>query len=221
MDFDDMFKIIIIGDPDVGKSNILLRYTKNEFQTEENPTIGADFFSKNIKVEDTTIKLQIWDTAGQDHFRSIVKSYYKGINGAMVVYDITRKDSFNNITKWLKEIENNCTQTDLPIVIAGNKKDLEEDRQVLTEEAATFAKEKGLFFMETSAKENGDQMIQNIFENLTNEVYQIKKKAGGIGKKNLAKGTKLVFGGEAGVQGGDGGAVGGGVGGKKKKGGCS
>ena len=162
-----MYKIIIIGDPNVGKSNILIRYTKNEFQTDENPTIGADFYSKNLEIEDIPCKLQIWDTAGQEHFRSIVKSYYKGISGAMIVYDISNKSSFDRLPVWLQEIENNCKAEDVPVVIAGNKKDLEEERQVVREEAEEFCKERGLFFLETSAKDNQDEMIQKIFLHLT------------------------------------------------------
>lgn len=170
-----MYKIIIIGDPNVGKSNILIRYTKNEFQTDENPTIGADFFSKNLEIEGVPCKLQIWDTAGQEHFRSIVKSYYKGISGAMIVYDITNKRSFERLPIWLEEIANNCKAENVPVVIAGNKKDLEEERQVVREEAEEFCKERGLFFMETSAKDNQGEMIQKIFLHLTESVFKKQK----------------------------------------------
>ena len=175
MDFDAMYKVIIIGDPAVGKSNILLRYNKNQFNREENPTIGADFYSHFVDVDGQRIKLQIWDTAGQEHFRSIVKSYYKGIHGAMVVYDVTNKDSFNHVSRWLEEIDTNTNSASLPVVLAGNKKDLAEQREVTVEEAQEYAAENELFFMETSAKDNADKMIEAIFLRLCADIAKSVK----------------------------------------------
>lgn len=99
MDIEYLFKIIIIGDAGVGKSNILIRYTKNEFDASNKPTIGIEFSSKTIDVNSKKVKLQIWDTAGQERYRAVAKQYYKGASGVMIVYDTTKKQSFENLSK--------------------------------------------------------------------------------------------------------------------------
>ena len=114
-------------------------------------TIGVEFGAKTIQLNGKTIKIQIWDTAGQEAFQAITRTYYKGAIGALLVYDITRKDTFIHARKWLDEVKNNSSKT-ITVILIGNKKDLEEKRQVSYEEGEAFAKENDLMFLETSAK---------------------------------------------------------------------
>ena len=114
-------------------------------------TIGVEFGAKTIQLNGKTIKIQIWDTAGQEAFQAITRTYYKGAIGALLVYEITRKDTFIHARKWLDEVKNNSSKT-ITVILIGNKKDLEEKRQVTYEEGEAFAKENDLMFLETSAK---------------------------------------------------------------------
>ena len=135
----------------VGKSCILLQFTDNKFRNQHELTIGVEFGAKTIQIDGKTIKIQIWDTAGQEAFQAITRTYYKGAIGALLVYDITRRETFTHVTKWLEEVRNNSSKT-ITIILIGNKKDLEDKRQVSYEEGEAFAKENGLMFLETSAK---------------------------------------------------------------------
>jgi Ras-related protein Rab-2A len=149
--YDHLFRYIIVGDMAVGKSCILLQFTDNKFRHQHELTIGVEFGAKTITLNNKTIKIQIWDTAGQEAFQAITRTYYKGAVGALLVYDITRKDTFTHVTKWLEEVKMNSSRS-ICIILIGNKKDLEEKRQVSYEEGENFAKENGLMFLETSAK---------------------------------------------------------------------
>ena len=135
----------------MGKSCILLQFTDNKFRNQHELTIGVEFGVKTIQIDGKLIKIQIWDTAGQEAFQAITRTYYKGAMGALLVYDITRRDSFIHVTKWLEEVRNNSSKN-IIIILIGNKKDLEDKRQVTYEEGEAFAKENGLLFLETSAK---------------------------------------------------------------------
>ena len=135
----------------VGKSCILLQFTDNKFRNQHELTIGVEFGAKTVTIGGKTIKIQIWDTAGQEAFQAITRTYYKGAIGALLVYDITRKDTFVHVTKWLEEVKSNSSKN-ITIILIGNKKDLEDKRQVSYEEGEAFAKENGLMFLETSAK---------------------------------------------------------------------
>ena len=114
-------------------------------------TIGVEFGAKTIQINGKTIKIQIWDTAGQEAFQAITRTYYKGAIGALLVYDITRRDTFTHVTKWLDDVRTNSSKN-VTVILIGNKKDLEDKRQVSYEEGEAFAKENGLMFLETSAK---------------------------------------------------------------------
>ena len=135
----------------VGKSCILLQFTDNKFRYQHELTIGVEFGAKTININGKTIKIQIWDTAGQEQFQAITRTYYKGAIGALLVYDITRRDTFSHVTKWLEEVRANSSKS-ITVILIGNKKDLETKRQVSYEDGETFAKENGLMFLETSAK---------------------------------------------------------------------
>ena len=135
----------------MGRSCILLQFTDNKFRYQHELTIGVEFGAKTIDINGKSIKIQIWDTAGQEAFQAITRTYYKGAIGALLVYDITRRETFTHVTKWLDDVRTNSTKN-VTVILIGNKKDLEDKRQVSYEEGEAFAKENGLMFLETSAK---------------------------------------------------------------------
>merc|ERR1711998_623782 len=151
MSYAYLFKYIIIGDTGVGKSCLLLQFTDKRFQQVHDPTIGVEFGARMITIDGKQIKLQIWDTAGQESFRSITRSYYRGAAGALLVYDITRRDTFNHLTTWLDDARQHSS-SNMVIMLIGNKSDLTHRRAVSTEEGEAFAEKNGLTFLETSAK---------------------------------------------------------------------
>ena len=126
---DYLFKVVVIGDSGVGKSNLLSRFTRNEFNLESKSTIGVAFATRSCNIEGKMIKAQIWDTAGQERYRAITSAYYRGAVGALVVYDITKEASFQNVEKWLSELRENAT-ADITMMLVGNKTDLASERQV-------------------------------------------------------------------------------------------
>ena len=186
--YDVLFKIILIGDSSVGKTNILSRFIRNEFDENSKSTIGVEFGTKNFNLNDKIIKAQIWDTAGQERYRSITSVYYKGAQGCLLVYDITKKPTFENIDKWISDLKNSGDEN-LSIILIGNKCDLENERKVTKEEAKEKAQFYKLAFIETSAL-NGTN-IEKAFELLLNDIYikysQIPKK-----QKNLLMNTNTV-----------------------------
>ena len=168
--YDLIFKLVLIGDSGVGKTNILSRYISNEFSLASQPTVGVEFGSKIIKKQDKSIKLQIWDTAGQERYKSITNAYYKGSKGAFVVYDISRKSTFENVDKWIDELKENATE-DVHIMLVGNKTDLEDKREVQTEEVAKKAEQYKVAFCETSALKGKN--IEKAFDTLVEEITKI------------------------------------------------
>ena len=132
--FDMIFKLVLIGDSSVGKTNILSKYLNDEFDQNSKPTIGVEFATKNFEIENNIVKTQIWDTAGQERYRAITSSYYKGAKGCLLVYDITRKESFENIDKWISDLKS-AGNENMSIILVGNKSDLENERKVTKEEA--------------------------------------------------------------------------------------
>ena len=167
--FDYSFKYIIIGDAYVGKSNLLLRYAHGQFKDDYQLTIGVEFAAKNVKIRGKTYRIQIWDTAGQESFRSITRGYYKSSVCALVVYDISNKESFNNISTWIEDCKNQSPKT-IFFVLVGNKSDLEDKRQVSTEEGQELAEKYGIPFYETSAKTGTN--INEIFFNSAEEIVK-------------------------------------------------
>jgi len=164
-----LFKYIIIGDTGVGKSCLLLQFTDKRFQPVHELTIGVEFGARMILIDNTQIKLQIWDTAGQESFRSITRSYYRGAAGALLVYDITRRETFNHLTTWLEDARQHYHQN-MTVMLIGNKIDLEGRRAVSTEEGEQFARENGLFFIETSAKTAAN--VEEAFVNTAKKIYE-------------------------------------------------
>nr|XP_002129883.1 ras-related protein Rab-10-like [Ciona intestinalis] len=151
--YDLLFKLLLIGDSGVGKTCVLFRFSDDAFNTTFISTIGIDFKIKTVELNGKKIKLQIWDTAGQERFHTITTSYYRGANGIMLVYDITNTKSFENISKWLRNIEEHASE-DVEKMLLGNKCDMEDKRMISKERGEMIAKEHGIKFYETSAKNN-------------------------------------------------------------------
>jgi small GTP-binding protein len=149
-EYDIIFKTVLVGDSGVGKTNILSRYTRDEFSIETKSTIGVEFGCRNLMVANNRVKIQIWDTAGQERYKAITTAYYRGTKGALVVFDISRRDSFYSTEKYIGELKS-LADADVAIVLIGNKADLEDSRQVTQEEAKAKAEQHGLAYFETSA----------------------------------------------------------------------
>lgn len=169
--YDFLFKIIIIGDSGVGKTNIMSRFVSNSFSNDTKITLGVDFVIKDIQIDKQKIKLQIWDTAGQERFRAVTNVYYKDTSGVLLVYDITNYSSFHNCQKWYSEIKK-YMETNTPIILIGNKNDLLRSRSVLSEEAQDYANIHKMAFYETSALDNSN--IEQIFRIMGEKMYNNK-----------------------------------------------
>ena len=176
--FDILYKIVIIGDSGVGKSNILSRYVRDEFSMDTKATVGVEFISKSYKINNHIFKIELWDTAGQERYKSITAVYYKGAKGALLVYDTTSKISFNSIDKWMEEIRDK-TANDIKLMIIGNKIDLKDYREVTTEEAIEKAKTLGVPVMETSALDATN--VNKAFHDLLKEIYKDMRKNKSLG----------------------------------------
>ncbi|KAH9934945.1 GTPase [Fomitopsis serialis] len=168
--FDYLFKVVLIGDSGVGKSNLLSRFTRNEFNLETKSTIGVEFATRSITVDGKTLKAQIWDTAGQERYRAITAAYYRGAVGALLVYDISKHQTYVNVTRWLKELRDHA-DSNIVIMLVGNKSDLKHLRAVPTDEAKAFAAENNLSFMETSALDASN--VESSFQTILTDIYRI------------------------------------------------
>ncbi|KAA8894962.1 P-loop containing nucleoside triphosphate hydrolase protein [Sphaerosporella brunnea] len=209
--WDYIAKVVNIGDSGCGKSSLTIRLCEGRFNPAHDVTIGVEFGSRIIPVSpDKKIKLQIWDTAGQESFRAITKSYFRGATGALLVYDITRRETFDHVKTWLEELRG-AADKDISIILVGNKCDLAEEgkRAVTKEEAQEWARENGLkAAVETSAK-TGEAVEQafvdcakEIWKNIESGVYDLNDKSHGI-KANTAKSNiGIEDGGQAAPRGG-------------------
>ncbi|KAF9821644.1 hypothetical protein IEO21_00490 [Rhodonia placenta] len=168
--FDYLFKVVLIGDSGVGKSPVLSRFTRNEFNLETKSTIGVEFATRSINVDGKTLKAQIWDTAGQERYRAITAAYYRGAVGALLVYDISKHATYVNVTRWLKELRDHA-DSNIVIMLVGNKSDLKHLRAVPTEDAKAFAAENGLSFIETSALDASN--VESAFQTILTDIYRI------------------------------------------------
>ncbi|TYI37994.1 hypothetical protein ES332_A03G254400v1 [Gossypium tomentosum] len=172
-EYDYLFKIVLIGDSGVGKSNLLSRFTRNEFCLESKSTIGVEFATRTLQVEGRTVKAQIWDTAGQERYRAITSAYYRGALGALLVYDVTKPTTFENVSRWLKELRDHA-DSNIVIMLIGNKTDLKHLRAVSTEDGQSYAEKEGLSFIETSALEAIN--VEKAFQTILSEIYRIMSK---------------------------------------------
>ncbi|KAG7550180.1 Small GTP-binding protein domain [Arabidopsis thaliana x Arabidopsis arenosa] len=176
---DYVFKLVLIGDSGVGKSQILSRYARNEFSLDSKATIGVEFQTRTLVIDHKSVKAQIWDTAGQERYRAVTSAYYRGAVGAMLVYDVTRRQTFDHIPRWLEELRNNADKN-IVIILVGNKSDLEDQRAISMEDAKEFAEKEGLFFLETSALNAVN--VESAFSTVLTEIFNI------VNKKSLVAG---------------------------------
>lgn len=194
---DYVFKIVLIGDSAVGKSQLLARFSRNEFSLDSKATIGVEFQTRTVVINHKTVKAQIWDTAGQERYRAVTSAYYRGAVGALLVYDISKRQSFDHVARWLEELRDHADKN-IIIMLVGNKSDLENLRDVPTDDAKEFAQKENLYFMETSALEATN--VEPAFITVLTEIYRIVSKkslvaneeAESEGKSSLLMGTKLV-----------------------------
>ena len=185
-----LFKYIIIGDSSVGKSNLLMKFAHNKFTKDYQATIGVEFGSKNIEINNKVYRIQVWDTAGQENFRSLTRAYYKNCVCAIIVYDVTNKQSFENIQNWLEDVHNQSPKTVL-IALIGNKIDLDDKRVISFDEGKELALKNGIIFMETSAKtgegvnEVFNYTAQEIEKKMKENYYNLKSETCGIKEGNI------------------------------------
>ena len=199
--YEFIFKIILIGSSSVGKSSILQRYIQKVFNESYSCTIGVDFFMKSIDVGEKSIKLQLWDTAGTEKFRSITTGYYRGANAAFVVFDLTSKQTFDCLNEWIENYyKYSNPDYEKNVVLIGNKSDLVNKREVSEEEIEKFAKDNNIMYFETSAKDgkNIDEFFYFIAEKLVkqyeNKENEEEKNKNLINNENLKKNTVVLIG---------------------------
>lgn len=196
MKYDHLYKIIIIGDSGVGKTSLLSKYVKGVFPPSPLPTIAIEFATKIVQIkEGGYIKAQIWDTAGQEKYKSITSHHYRKAVGGLIVYDVTKRTTFNNVIQWLSELKN-CAEKGCVIALIGNKIDLLEKttrkREVSQEEGKLLAKNNGLLFYETSALSNFQ--VCDAFEDLLQKIYTERRKITNVEKEKYTSVINLKYG---------------------------
>jgi len=186
--FDLVFKIVVVGNSAVGKSSLLLRFSEGDFKSSMTTTTGVDLKIKKFSIDGKIVKLAVWDTAGQERYRHIAKSYYKGAQGIMFVYDITNQDSFNEIQNWVREVHD-AAGDDLVKMLIGNKSDLEDSRVIQYEDGKKLADELQMTFFETSAKtfSGVDSAFLSIAERLVKKFPKGTSQGQKIGTKESKK----------------------------------
>ena len=184
------FKTVIIGEAGVGKTSIVQQFVNKCFQDKYVETIGVEFFTKTFKINDKIIKAEIWDTAGSERFASITKNYYRGADGALIVYDISNKTTFDNVENWFNDLKNACKEEAF-IILIGNKNDLENQRQVSNNMLINLGKNLGIAVMETSAKDYCN--INESFYLLIKEIYRefVKNNSSSNEKNDIGEGMVL------------------------------
>ncbi|KFP40614.1 Ras-related protein Rab-17, partial [Chlamydotis macqueenii] len=164
-----VYKVVLLGSTSVGKSSLAYRYVKNDFK-ESLPTVGCSFFTQTLNLQASTVKFEIWDTAGQEKYHSVCHLYYRGAHAVLLVYDIADKETLKGAKLWLRDLEKEFLPNEIVIALVGNKMDLAAEREVTTEEGEEFARTNGLLFMETSAKSN--HRVNDVFMAIAQELLQ-------------------------------------------------
>ena len=166
------FKVVVVGDSGVGKTNLIKRFVSNEFKSDSKATVGVEFLSKNFIINGEIFKIEIWDTAGQERYKSITTAYYKGAKGAMIVYDVTNQTSFDNVDKWYNEIKEKASKN-INLIVIGNKNDLIDKKIINSESSIEKAKSFGIAIMETSALDASN--VKEAFYLILKEMYKSVK----------------------------------------------
>ncbi|KAJ1695053.1 hypothetical protein LUZ63_011751 [Rhynchospora breviuscula] len=188
---DYVFKVVLIGDSAVGKSQLLARFARNEFSLDSKATVGVEFQTRTLTIDQKIIKAQIWDTAGQERYRAVTSAYYRGAVGAMLVYDISKPQTFEHTVRWLEELRGHADKN-IVIILVGNKSDLVTQWAVSIEEAKEFAETENLFFIETSALESTN--VETAFLTVLTEIYKTHCKKVLAGREDEPEGTNLLTG---------------------------
>ena len=189
--YDYIFKLILIGNSCVGKSSIIQRYIQKTFNDEYTCTIGVDFFMKTLDINDNLIKLQLWDTAGTEKFKSITTGYYRGANAAFVVFDLTSRISFDSVSEWIQNYYNYSNpNSEKNVVLIGNKSDLKENREISDEEINKFAINNNIKYFETSAK-NGNNIEECFYYIAEKLMKDMKEKGEDNNDNNIIKSDNL------------------------------
>ena len=172
MQFDKTCQLLIIGDSSVGKTSLISRYANGTFKEEYLATVGLDYYTKNEIIDNKTIQIKLWDTAGQERFKSLTQNYFRNAEGVLLVYDVTSTESFDNLKYWISSIKDNMKQQDMniPLIIIGNKIDMEDSREIIKENAEKFAGENNYKYFETSAKTGAG--VDDAIRELVNQVLK-------------------------------------------------
>ncbi|TVU39689.1 hypothetical protein EJB05_13122, partial [Eragrostis curvula] len=193
-EYDYLFKVVSIGDSCVGKSNLLSRFTRNSFSHHSRSTLGVECSNRTVQVEGKTIKAQTWDTAGMERYKALRRAYYRGAVGALLVYDVTNITTFENVKMWLKELRDNA-DSNIVVMLIGNKIDLTHLRSVAVEDAASFAQREGLFFMETSALDaiNVEKAVQTVLDEIYRTISKnaLSSEVSESGTDNIIEGQSI------------------------------
>ena len=189
-EYNYLFKVVLVGDSGVGKSCLLSRFAWDQFSLDSKSTIGVEFATKSVMIEGQTVKAQLWDTAGQERYRAITTAYYREAVGAVIVYDITKEDTFKSVEKWVQDVRNN-TSREVCIMLVGNKCDLRKERAVTTEMGKLFARNNELSFLEASALDSTN--VESAFTSILSEIFHsvsqkgIKEGVGVFAKPGVGK----------------------------------
>ena len=173
MNYDRIVQLLVIGDSSVGKTSLITRYTNGTFKEEYLATVGLDYYSKNEEINNQAIQIKLWDTAGQERFKALTQNYFRNAEGVLLAFDVTNEESFNNLKDWISSIKINMEAKNifLPLIVVGNKIDMENDREITKEEAEKFASENKYKYFETSAKtgEGVDEAIKELINLVLNQ----------------------------------------------------
>ena len=174
MDYDKTCQILLLGDTQVGKTCLINRYTNGVFKEEYTSTVGIDFYTKPEEINNKTVQVKIWDTVGQERFRALTPSFLRNAEGVVIVFDVTSQDSFDNVKGWINSIKSNIGENVIPIIIVGNKIDMENLREISKEDGNKIASENGFKYFETSTKTG--KGVDEAFKELVNQILDIQDK---------------------------------------------
>ena len=174
MDYDKTCQILLLGDMAVGKTCLINRYTNGVFKEEYTSTVGIDFYTKPEEINNKTVQVKIWDTVGQERFRALTPSFLRNAEGVVIVFDVTSQDSFDNVKGWINSIKSNIGENVIPIIIVGNKIDMENMREISKEDGSKTASENGYKYFETSAKTG--KGVDEAFKEIVNQILDIQDK---------------------------------------------